>query len=208
MSGSASGWGRRFDPERLATLELRMWKAYYRGQPMRLFGLLVLANREQARVGWARAVLAAFWFARAAYGFARATNDYERFEPDIARGYRLLGLPPDVDALAVARRELRWWVVRREIGIAAGDRAGEAISALYASLFGLPEAAVAEAGRLRGRAAEVRDRGADAVSHEAADEGPYWAEVERLLRDSYRSLSAAVTAAAATPSSTKPTGTR
>ena len=208
MSGSASAWGRRFDPDRLAALELRMWKAYYRGQPARLFGLLVLANREQARVGWARAVLAAFWFARAAYGFARATSDYQRFEPDIARGYRLLGLPADVDAIAVARRELRWWVVRREIGIAAGDQAGEAISGLYATLFGLPEASVAEAGRLRGQAAEVRDRGADAALPEAADEGPYWAEVERLLRDSYRSLSAAVTAGAATPTSTSPTRAR
>lgn len=48
-------WGRDFNPDRLALLELRMWKAYYRRQPARLLGLLILANREQARVGWPRA---------------------------------------------------------------------------------------------------------------------------------------------------------
>ncbi len=85
-----------------------MWKAYYRGQGPRLFALLVLANREQAGVSWPRAILAAFHLARAAVGFARASGEYERYEPGIVRGYRLLGLPEHVDAAEVARRELRW----------------------------------------------------------------------------------------------------
>jgi hypothetical protein len=185
----ADRWGRDFDPDRLASLELGIWKAYYRRQPLRLFGLIVLLYREQARIPWLRALLASFYFARAAVGFARASGDYERFKPDIVRGYRTLRLPPDVDAQEVAKRELRWWVVRREIGLAAGAAAGRAITAVYAALYRVPEEVVAEAGMLRGRAAEVRDRGA------AADpEGPmapgrtYWPEVGRLLRESYRSL--------------------
>jgi hypothetical protein len=192
-STPASAWGRDFDPERLAVLELRMWKAYYRRQPLRLFGWLILAMREQAGAGWPRALAASVFLTRAAAGFARATGDYDRFAPDIARGYRLLGLPLGVDAEEVARRELRWWVVRREIGLAAGQAAGEAITRLYAELYGLSEPAVAEAGRLRGEAAEVRDRGAT-----DDPEGPrgagraYWPEVARLLRASYRSLKRAV----------------
>jgi hypothetical protein len=52
---------------------------------------------------------------------------------------------------------------------------------------------VAEAGRLRGEAAEIRDRGAAADPDGAAGTGrAYWPEVARLLRDSYRSLKAAV----------------
>ena len=170
-----------------------MWKAYYRRQPGRLFGWLVLALREQAGVRWPTALVASLLLTRAAAGFARASGDYERFAPDIGRGYRRLGLPDDVDADEVARRELRWWVVRREIGLAAGEAAGDAITRLYAAIYDVPESAVAEAGRLRGLAAEVRDRGA------AADpDGPlgpghaYWPEVARLLRDSYRSLRTAV----------------
>ena len=66
---------------------------------------------------------------------ALARHDYERFAPDIARAYRRLGLPAHVDAEEVARRELRWWVVRREIGLAAGVAAGDAITRLYAAIY-------------------------------------------------------------------------
>jgi hypothetical protein len=190
-----AGWGRSFDPDRLARLELRMWQAYYRRQPARLFGLLVLGYREQARAGWPRALLASFHLARGAARFGRSQGDYERFLPDIVRGYELLGLPTTVDAEEVARRELRWWVVRREIGLSAGSAAGEAISRLYAAIYGLPTEAVAEAGRLRGEAAEVRDRGAAADPAGPAGDGHrYWPEVAKLLRASYRSLHDAVAA--------------
>jgi hypothetical protein len=193
VAGRRSAWGRDFEPDRLADLELAAWKAYYRRQPLRLFGLVVMANREQAGASWPKAVLAAFYLARAAVGFGRASGDYERFVTDIARGYRVLGLAPDVDATEVAKRELRWWIVRREIGLAAGDAAGEAITALYSALYNVPHETVAEAGALRGRAAEVRDRGAAQDPDGPAGAGrAYWPEVRRLLRQSYRSLRAAV----------------
>ena len=188
-------WGTDFDPDRLALLELRMWKAYYRRQPARLFGTLVLALREQARISWPRALYAAGLLTRAAVGFARSTGDYDRFAPDVARGYRALGLPASVDLDTVAHEELRWWVVRREIGLAAGTAAGESIARLYAALYNVPLETVSEAGRLRGVAAEVRDRGATADPDGPKGEGAaYWPEVARLLGESYRSLSQAVRA--------------
>ena len=188
-----TGWGSDFDPDRLALLETRMWKAYYRRQPARLFGLLVRAIRAQARVSWPRALFASLLLSRAAAGFARSNGDYERFAPDIGRAYRILGLPDHVDAEAVARHELRWWVVRREIGLAAGAAAGDSITDLYATLYDVPREHVAEAGRLRGNAAEIRDRGATDDPDGPDGAGvTYWAEVARLLRDSYRSLSRAL----------------
>lgn len=206
METRTTDWGRRFDPDRLASLELGMWKAYYRRQPARLFALLVRANHEQARISWPRSILAAFYLARAAVRFGRSTDDYDRFAPDVVRGYRQLRLPASVDAAEVARRELRWWVVRREIGLAAGTAAGDAITALYAAIYEVPEAVVAEAGALRGEAAEVRDRGA--VADPAGPTGAgdsYWPEVDRLLRASYRSLHTAVTAVPpTTPIATPP----
>jgi hypothetical protein len=188
-------WGADFDPDRLAALETGMWKAYYRRQPARLFGLLVQGLREQAHASWPRALAASLFLTKGAAGFARSSGDYERFAPDIARGYRLLGLPRDVDAEEVARRELRWWVVRREIGLAAGAAAGDAITGLYAALYDVPESVVAEAGRLRGVAAEVRDRGANDDPDGSTGPGrAYWPEVARLLRESYRALHAALAA--------------
>ena len=194
MSATAtSRWGTDFDPDRLAALETRMWKAYYRRQPLRLFVLLIQALRAQARVSWPRAMWSGLLLTKAAAGFARSTGDYERFAPDIARAYRALGLPAHVDVDAVARHELRWWVVRREIGLAAGTAAGEAITDLYAALYDVPRDRVAEAGRLRGMAAEVRDRGAtDDPGGPTAAGSAYWPEVARLLRDGYRSLRTAL----------------
>jgi hypothetical protein len=190
---AGSRWGRDFDPDELARLETRMWKAYYRQQPARLFVLLVRALRAQAQVSWLRALRASLLLTRAAAGFARSRGDYERFAADIGRGYRTLGLPAHVDVEAVARHELRWWVVRRELGLAAGEAAGDAITDLYAALYDVPRERVTEAGRLRGLAAEVRDRGAhaDPKGPEAAGSA-YWPEVARLLRDSYQSLRAAL----------------
>ena len=188
-------WGADFEPDRLAALETAMWKAYYRRQPARLFGHLVRGLREQAHASWPRALVASLFLTRGAAGFARSSGDYERFAPDIARGYRLLGLPKTVDAEEVARRELRWWVVRREIGLAAGAAAGDAITRLYSALYDVPETAVAEAGRLRGVAAEIRDRGANADPDGATGTSrTYWPEGARLLRASYRALHAALAA--------------
>ena len=187
-------WGTDFDPDRLASLETRMWKAYYRRQPARLLGLLVMGLREQAHVSWPRALAASLFFTKAAAGFARATGDYDRFAGDIVRGYRILKLPAHSDLAEVARWELRWWVVRREIGLAAGEAAGDAIARSWAALYDVPLERVAEAGRLRGVAAEVRDRGATADPDGPAGPGRgYWPEVGRLLRDAYRSLKVAVT---------------
>ena len=190
---SRSHWGADFDPDRMAALETRMWKAYYRKQPLRLFGLLVLGLREQAGASWPRALAASVFLTKAAAGFARTRGDYDRFAPDIARGYRILGLGGGSDLDEVARWELRWWVVRREIGLAAGEAAGDAITKLYAALYDVPAERVAEAGRLRGVAAEVRDRGAAADPDGATGLGrAYWPEVAKLLQDSYRSLKAAI----------------
>jgi hypothetical protein len=188
-----SRWGADFDPDRLARLELRMWKAYYRRQPARLFGLLVIGLHEQARVSWPRALFAAVHLTMAAVGFGRATGGYERFAPDVERAYGVLQMPHDVDVAEVARHELRWWVVRRELGLAAGEEAGATIARLYAAMYRLPLDSVSEAGRLRGLAAEVRDRGATADPEGPRARGDaYWPEVARLLRDSYRSLKAAI----------------
>ena len=182
-------WGSEFDPARLAALETRMWKAYYRRQPVRLFASLVLALREQARVSWLRAIRASVLLTRAAAGFARAGGDYERFGPGIGRAYRLIGLPESVDADEVGRRELRWWVVRREIGVTAGEAAGAAIADLYAAIYDLPLERLAEAARLRGLAAEVRDRGAEEDPDGPRGQGSsYWPEVAHLLEASYRRL--------------------
>jgi peptidoglycan/xylan/chitin deacetylase (PgdA/CDA1 family) len=185
---------RLFDPDRLAELEVEMWQAYYRRQKTHLFATLVVALREQFRYPWSKATRAAYHLARAAARFAGSTGGYERVLPDlraayaIARGWTGAGF--DVDE--VARAELAWWVARRDSRTRQPENVGQLIAALYGKFYELPPGRVDEAGLLRARAADLRDRGA-AAEEEARQHGttpppPDWAEVSRLLHASYRAL--------------------
>jgi hypothetical protein len=193
LARSRARWELEFDADEVARLELRMWQAYYRSQSGRLFLLLVTALRRQARVPWARALLSALWLTKGAIRFSRMKKNYDRVLPDIKRGYGAVLRDYDCDLEAIARAELRWWVIRRDLGLSSGEAAGEAITELYSAACGLPFDAVAEAGRLRGVAAQVRDRGAtDDPDGPRGAGSSYWPQVAALLRDSYRSLGAAM----------------
>ena len=74
----------------------------------------------------------------------------------------LLGLPEHVDAEAVARHELRWWVVRRELGLASGSGAGTPSRTCTPPSMTF-RVTCGRSRRLRGLAAEVRDRGATTI---------------------------------------------
>ena len=154
-------WGTDFDPDRLA----RARDADVEGLLPPPAGSPVRPAREGDPRAGARVRGRAHWRRACSSpgpppGSPARPATTSASRPDIGRGYRLLRLPDHVDVEAVARHELRWWVVRREIGLAAGTAAGESITDLYASLYDVPRERVAEAGRLRGIAAEVRDRGA------------------------------------------------
>jgi hypothetical protein len=66
----------------------------------------------------------------------------------------------------------------------------------------------AEAARLRGLAAEIRDRGAnDDPRGPRGDGAAYWPKVARPLRESYRSLSSALATVGEMPLTAAPEGT-
>ena len=78
---------RQFDADRLASLETRMWQAYYAKERARLFGLLVTMLREQYHYPWATAVLEGFHLARAASRFGDLKDQYEAVLPDLEAAY-------------------------------------------------------------------------------------------------------------------------
>lgn len=176
---------RAFDPVRTAELELDMWQAYYAGRDVRLFADLVTLNHEQYRYTWARASQVGFYLARAASTFAKIRSDYEQVLPDLERAY---GIAKDwtqasFDPRAVARAELAWWVARRVPGQDSPEQVGGLIADLNALLYGVPRERVLNASVLRARAGRLRDEGGERAN---------WAEVGRLLQESYRELHAAV----------------
>jgi hypothetical protein len=184
---------RQFDPDRLASLEVRMWQADDAGQRVTLFSLLTTMLREQYRYSWAAATVEAFHLARAAARFgdlaAVAALDNTALDravlPDLEAAYERARSWTDAsfDPRAVARAELAWWVARRVPGRNSPEQIGLLIADEYTLLYESSRERMAPAAELRARAGALRDAHAD---------HPDWARILELLQQSYRELHAAL----------------
>ena len=176
---------RVFDADRVADLEIDMWRAYYAKERVRLFRDLVTMLHEQNRYPWSTSVRAGFYLARAAARFADLRSDYESVLPDLERAYTIERdwMQASFDPAKVARAELAWWVARRVTGQNSPEQVGGLIADENAMLYSVARDRVLDASVLRARAGSVRD---DGGAH--AD----WAKVSSLLHQSYRALHAAV----------------
>lgn len=176
---------RVFDPDRVADLELDMWRAYYQKRNVALFRDLVVLTRETYRMTWWKSSRMSYHLARAAATFGNARSDYEQVLPDLTAGYTIARdwTRATYDPAVVARAELAWWVARRVPGQDSPEHVGALIAELNALLYRVPKDTVLAASVLRARAGKLRDEGGANAN---------WFEVERLLRDSYRALHAAV----------------
>ncbi len=174
-----------FDPYRLADLEVQMWQAYYDGETVRLFRLLVVTLREQYDYSWVNAVSAAFDLARAASTFAEQRSGYQSVLPDLESAYTTARnwLDAGFDPMDVARAELAWWVARRTPGKNRPEQVGALIADEYALIYETSRASMMRAGQLRAQAAALRDQEAAA---------PDWDSIASLLTDSYVELYSAL----------------
>ena len=179
---------RVFDAERLASLETRMWQAYYAKERVRLFSLLVTLLHEQYHYSWATATLEGFHLARAAATFADLEGGYDVVLPDLEAAYAKAQswTGAAFDSRAVARAELAWWTARRVPGQNSAEQVGALIADEYALLYETTPANVAAAAFLRAKAAALRD---DQAPH------PDWTTIARLLRASYDELLVALAGA-------------
>jgi hypothetical protein len=182
-SGGREMW--RFDPDRTASLEVDMWKAYYEKRNVALFLDLVVMSREKYRYSWGQAARMGFYLARAAATFGNLRGDYEQVLPDLEAAYRMARAwtGASYDPAAVARAELAWWVARRFPGRDSPEQVGALIADLNVQLYGVTKDRVLEASVLRARAGKLRDLGGLDAD---------WDEVSRLLHLSYRSLHSSV----------------
>lgn len=172
---------RRFDPGRMADLELRMWQAYYAKENVRLFTLLVTTLREQYHYSWAVALTEAFHLARAAATFGNLRSNYTVVLPDLeaAYGQARSWLHAGFDPPTVARAELAWWVARRVPGQNTPEQVGSLMADEYALLYEASRDTMVRPALLRAEAAAMRDT-------EAAR--PDWATIGQLLHESYAEL--------------------
>jgi hypothetical protein len=179
---------REFDPDRLASLETRMWQAYYAKEKPRLFLLLVTLLHEQYHYSWAMAAREGLHLARAAATFGDLSDHDERVLPDLEAAYGKIRAWTGAafDARAVARAELAWWEARRVPGRNSTEQIGQLIAEEYALLYESSPGAMAVPALLRAQAAALRD---------AHPDRPDWPTIGRLLQQSYRELRLALASA-------------
>jgi len=108
---------REFDADRIASLEIDLWRAYYDKRNVRLFILLAELLREQRRYPWAKAVTEGFYLARPAARFARMKGEYDAVLPDLntRTAWRRTGPAP-------ATTRARWRVRSSPGGSPAANR--------------------------------------------------------------------------------------
>ncbi|WP_222272740.1 hypothetical protein [Modestobacter marinus] len=197
---------RSFDPRVVGAAECRAWITYYRRQWGALLVTSVRLVRHAFGLSWPRTVLGAWWVLRANQVWA----PYPENRPDLARDlmrrfYVLLARSSGerFDPVEVARLEVEWWRVHRELqhDADAGDRRGveplvAALQSLYAAIYGVPASAVRLAAEERAEAMWVSDAwvrsGRDLTS-------PLVVEERAALVRSYAALLAAVHRAPAAP---------
>jgi hypothetical protein len=179
---------RQFDADRLATLEVGMWQAYYAKQRVRLLALLVTMLHEQYHYSWATATVEGFHMARAAATFGDLKDHYDVVLPDLEAAYDKIRswTGANFDPRAVARAELAWWEARRIPGRNSPEQVGQLIAEEYALLYESSSSGMAAPAVLRAEAAALRDAHADS---------PDWSTIARLLQQSYRELRRALATA-------------
>jgi hypothetical protein len=183
---------REFDADEVARLETAMWRSYYSRQRVKLFRELSELLRTQYRLPLLRSNAVAYRAAKAAFVFkdGRGRADYERALPDLVNFYQSIRAVSDTDfdVERAARLELEWWIVHRERHRHAPGDLDRALADLQAELFRVPAERLAEHARLRAEAMEIRDTKAEQGGVNEED----WRRIDELLRQSWRSLHAAV----------------
>ncbi len=180
----------KFDPLRVGSLEMAMWRSYYEKKPMKLFLQLSETLRTQFKAPFWRSFQLAYYAAKAALIFQQGTSreEYRQALPYLEKYYAGIQALSDTpfDVSQVATDELEWWVIRREPALHQPSEWEQLIAQIAAALYQVPTEAMAEHASLRVSAMRLRDQKGRVITEED------WDEIERLLKASWQSLHTAV----------------
>ena len=184
-----------FDPVAVGRAECAAWAAYYRREWVPFLRAAVTMVRAGFGMPWPRTLLGAWHVLRANQLWAPfPANNPDGARAAMRRFYRLVersgwgGFDPG----SAARLEVQWWRAHREHQHDTGVTETElvdALTALYAYVYGLADAAVRPAAQLRVDAMDASDRW---VAAGCAPHDPLLARERRLLVASFSTLRDAV----------------
>jgi hypothetical protein len=178
-----------FNYQKVAKLEMEMWRAYYSHRYVILFLLLFRDLRSQFHFGWSVALSAAYYagLAAADYRINKGQENFSRIEKNLIQFYCLVSenCTKPFDYTKAAELELEWWNIHRyrnkykktlEVSLAES----------IAVIFNGRTKDFMEYARLRAQAMVIRDE-ADIKKKE-----PDWSQIEELLLTSWRSAHYAI----------------
>jgi hypothetical protein len=185
---------RSFDPRKVAYYEKENWVAYYQRRWLRLLRVSVAMVREAFGLSFWQAVYGAYLVARAEMAAAPfPNNDIPTAEAYMRRFYAFVKTihGEDFDSEQAARLDVHWWVVHRQLfGQTENQPLVDALTDLYAAVYGMEPQRVRLAAYHRAQAMVYSDRW---VNEGKADGSPLLAQVEDELIKSYSALREAVT---------------
>jgi hypothetical protein len=157
---------RAFDPRLVGSLETTAWVTYYRREWVPFLRAAVTLTHHAFGLPWPDTLRGAWLVLRANQLWAALPDN----DPDGARAAmrRFYALVKDrhgetFDTVTAARLEVEWWRVHRAHqqdggGLADEEPLIDALSALYAYVYGTEEAAVRPAGAFRAEAMRYSDQ--------------------------------------------------
>ncbi len=156
---------RSFDPLLVARLECAAWVAYYRHNWIAFMRAVLAGSRAVFGLPWTLTILCSWFVMRATQLWAPFPgNDPERARRRMERFYRILQRHSgeSFNPAHAAALELAWWSVHRDNQHAPGggdDRSLiDALTRLYAHVYGVPERSVRPAAEQRALAMRHSDQ--------------------------------------------------
>jgi hypothetical protein len=187
---------RAFDPRRVGSLETDAWVTYYRREWLRFLRAAVGLTRHTFGLPWHETVYGSWLVLRANQLWAPfPDNDPDGARRTMERFYALVTRRHGeaYDPATAARLEVEWWRVHREHQHGEGDDGDgplvDALAALYAYVYGAPEADVRIAAEQRALAMRYSDQWVEEGRDLAS---PLIDEERAALVRSYAGLLAAV----------------
>ena len=185
---------RHFDPRVVGRLECGTWVAYYRREWWAFLRAAVLVTRHAFSLPWPATLYGAWLVLRANQLWAPyPDNDPDGARRAMRRFYALVGRRhrEHFDAAQAAALEVEWWRVHRLHQRESGDAEAlvDALAALYAHVYTVPEESVRLAAEQRALAMDFSD---EWVAAGCELDDPLIARERAALVRSYAALLAAV----------------
>ena len=186
---------RSFDPRRVGGLECDAWVTYYRREWPAFLRAAIGLTRHTFGLPWPQTLYGAWLVLRANQLWAPfPDNDPAGARRAMERFYRLVArhYGESLDPARAAELEVEWWRVHREHQHADGSENTplvDALAALYAYVYAVPEDAVRDAARERALAMDLSDRW---VEDGRRRDSPLIRDERAALVRSYANLLAAI----------------